>query len=71
MEISIEVWPRGVENKQAKKSSVRFSNTPTNAVIYCSYLMTTNEESMEEEEKGGDDSQNNDFISLSSFELLK
>ena len=33
--------------------------------------MTTSEESTEEEEKGGDDSQNNDFISLGLFELLK
>ena len=41
------------------------------AVIYCSYLMTTNDESTEEESNGGDDSQNNDFISLSRFELLE
>ena len=33
--------------------------------------MTTSEESTEEEEKGEDDSQNNDFISLSRFELLE
>ena len=33
--------------------------------------MTTNEGSTEEEAKGGDDGQNNDFISLSRFELLK
>ena len=33
--------------------------------------MTTNEESTEEESTGGDDSQNNDFISLGRFELLK
>ena len=57
-----------MENKKGKNSSVHFSNPPTNAVIYCSYLMTINEKSTGEEEKGGDDSQNNDFISLSSFE---
>ena len=33
--------------------------------------MTTSEEFTEEESKGGDDSQNNDFIYLSSFELLE
>ena len=32
--------------------------------------MNTSEESAEEEQKVGDDSQNNDFISLSHFELL-
>ena len=52
-------WKDGHEewkNNQGKKPSVRFFNPATNAVIYCSYLMTTSEESMEEEEKGGDDS---------------
>ena len=33
--------------------------------------MITSDESMEEEAKGWDDSQNNDFISLSHFELLE
>ena len=33
--------------------------------------MTTSEESIEEETKDGDDSQNDDFISLSRFELLE
>ena len=60
-----------MENKQGKKPSVRFTNPANNAVIYCSYLMTTSEESMEEQGKGGDDSQNNYFISLSRFELLE
>ena len=55
------------ENKQGKKPSVRFSDPVTNAVIYCSYLMTTSEESMETE-NSGDDSQNNYFISLIRFE---
>ena len=55
---------------QGKKPSVRFSNPATNAVIYCSCLMTTSEESVEEEAKGGDDSKNDNFISLSRFELL-
>ena len=66
-------WKDGHEewkNKQGKKPSVRFSNPDTNAVIYCSYLMTTSEDSKEEEAKYGDDSQSNDFISLSCFELL-
>ena len=58
------------KNKQDKKPSISFSNPANNAVIYCSYLMTTSEEFMEEEAKGGDDSQSNDFISLSCFELL-
>ena len=57
--------------KQGKKPYVNFFNPYTNAVIYCSYLMTTSEESTEEEPKGGDDSQRNAFISLSRFELLK
>ena len=48
-----------------------FSNPVTNAVIYFSYLMTTNEESMEKEAKVGDDSQINDFISMSIFDLLQ
>ena len=64
-------WKDGQEewkNKQDKKPSGCFSNPATNAVIYCSYLMTTSEESIEEEEKGGDNSQNDDFISLSRFE---
>ena len=56
------------KNNQGTKTSVRFYNHANNAVIYCSYLMTTFEESIEEEAKGGDDSQNNDFISLSRFE---
>ena len=58
-------------NKQVNNPSVSFSNTATNAVICCSYLMTTNQEVTEEEAKGGDDSQSNDFISVSSFELLQ
>ena len=57
--------------KQGKKPSVCFSNPENNAVVYCYYLMSTSEESIEEEAKGGDDSQNDDFISLSSFELIK
>ena len=67
-------WNDGHEewkNKQGKKLSVCFSNPTKNSVIYCSYLMTTNEDSTEEEQKGGDDNQNNDFISLSRFELLE
>ena len=67
-------WKDGHEEwkiKQGKKPSVCFSNPATNTVIYCSYLMTTSEESTEKEEKGGYDSQNNDFISLSRFELLE
>ena len=67
-------WKDGHEewkNKQGKKPSVCFSNHATNAVIYCSYLMTTSEESIEEEAKGGDDSQSDDFIFLSRFELLE
>ena len=67
-------WKDGHEEwkiKQCKNSSVHFPNPATNAVIYCSYLITTNEESAEEEAKGGDDSHINDFISLSRFELLK
>ena len=71
MGISLEGWPRVVENKQGKKPSVCFSKPANNALIYCSYLMNTSEESTEEEAKGGNDSQNNDFISLSRFELLK
>ena len=66
-------WKDGHEEwktKQGKKPSGRFSNPTTNAVIYCSYLMTNSEKSIEEEAKGGDDSQNDDFISLSRFELL-
>ena len=58
------------KNKQGKKPYVRFSNPSTNAVIYCSYLITTSEDSTEEEAKGRDDSQNNDLISLSRFELI-
>ena len=60
-------WKDGNEEwkiNQGKNPSGRFSNLTTNAVIYCSYLMTTSEEPMEEEAKGGDDIQNNDFISL-------
>ena len=67
-------WKDGHEEwkiKQGKKVSVLFSNSNNNTVIYCSYLMTTSEESMEDEAKGGDESQNNDFISLGRFELLK
>ena len=67
-------WKDGHEegkNKQGKKPSGIFSNPATNAVIYCSCLMTTSKELIEEEAKGGDDSQNDDFISLSCFELLK
>ena len=61
----------GWEIKQGKKPSGRFSNPATNTVICFSYLMTTHEESMEQEAKVGYDSQNNDFISLSPFELLE
>ena len=57
------------KDKQDKKPSGRFSNPITNAVIYLSYLITTNEDSTEEQAKGGGDIQMNDFISLSSFEL--
>ena len=67
-------WKDGHEewkNKQGNKLYGRFSNPANNAVIYCSYLMTTSEELIEEEAKGGDDSQNDDFISLSRFELLE
>ena len=67
-------WKYGHEKwkiKRGKKPSFRFSNPATNTVICCSCLMTTSEESMEEEAKVGDDGQNNDFISLSHFELLK
>ena len=56
---------------KARRHLFVFPNPATNAIIYCSYLMTTREESMEEEQKSGDDSQCNDFISLSRFELLK
>ena len=55
------------ENKQGKKSSVRFSNSSNNAIIYCYYLINTSDDSTEEEEKGGDDSQDTDFIYLSHF----
>ena len=58
------------EDKQGNKPSVSFSNPIINTVIYFSYLMTTSEESIEKE-KVGDDSQNNNFISLSLFELLE
>ena len=67
-------WKDGHEewkNKQGKKPSGSFSNPATNAVIYCSYLMTTSEELIEEEAKDADDSQNDDFISLIRFELLE
>ena len=67
-------WKDGHEewkNKQGKKPSVRFSNPANNALIYCSYIITTNEDYKEEESKGGDDSQSNNFISLSRFELLE
>ena len=67
-------WKDGHEewkNKQGKKPSDSFSNPATNAVIYCSYLMTTSEELIEEEAKDGDDSQTDDFISLSCVELLE
>ena len=59
------------KNKQGDKPSVSFSNPDNNALICFSYLMTTSEESIEEEANGGNDSQNNDFISLSRFELLE
>ena len=59
------------KNKQGKKPFVSFSNPANNSVIYCSYLMNTSEEYREEEAMGGDDIQNNDFISLNSFELIK
>ena len=67
-------WKDGHEewkNKQGNKPSVRFSNPANNTLIYYFYLMNTSEESTEEEAKGGNDSQNNDFISLSRFELLE
>ena len=67
-------WKDGHEEwkiKQGKKPFFRFYNPSTNAVIYCSYLMTTSEESTEEEPKSGDDSQSNDLISLSRFEILE
>ena len=35
------------KNNRGKKSSVKFSNTANNAMIYCSYLMTTIEDYME------------------------
>ena len=59
------------KNKQGKKSSVCFTNTTNNEIIYFSYLMTTSEDFTAESEKGGDDSQDTDFISLINFELLK
>ena len=49
-------WKDGHEewgNNQGKKPSGRFSNPAKNAVLYCSYLMTTSEELIEEEAKGG------------------
>ena len=67
-------WKDGHEewkNKQGRKPSICFSNPTKNALIYCSYLMTTSEESTEEKPKVGDDSHSNDFISLSHFELLE
>ena len=67
-------WKDGHEEwktKQGNKPSGRFSNPATNAVIYCSYLMTAGEKLIKEEAKGGNDSQNDDFISLSRFELLE
>ena len=67
-------WEDGHEdwkNKQGNKSYVGFSNPNNNAIIYLSYFMITTEKSTEEEEKCGYDSQNNDFIYLSCFELLK
>ena len=48
-------WKDGHEewrNKQGKKPSVHFSKPANNAVIYCSYLMTTSEESIEGGSKG-------------------
>ena len=44
-------WKNGYEEwkiKQGKKPSGRFSNPATNAVIYCSYLMTTSENYIKE-----------------------
>ena len=67
-------WKDGHEEwktKQGNKPSGRFPNPATNAIIYRSYLMTTGEESIEEEVKGGNESQNDDFITLSRFELLE
>ena len=67
-------WKDGHEESkiiQGKKPYVSFSNPATNEVVYWSYLMSTREESIEEESKGGDDSQNDDFISMSRFELLE
>ena len=37
------------KNNQTKKPYVRFSNPATNAVIYCSYIMTTDENFTKEE----------------------
>ena len=59
------------KNKQGKKPSVHFSNPVNNAIMYCSYLMTTSQESTAEEENVEDDSQENDLISLSHVELLE
>ena len=45
-------WKDGHEewkNKQDKKPSGRFPNPATNAIIYCSYLMTTSEKLIVEE----------------------
>ena len=58
------------KNNHGRKPSVSISNSDSNAVIYCSYLMQTIEESTEEE-KDGYDSQNNDLIPLSLFELFE
>ena len=62
---------RNVKLSKERSHLFIFFNPATNAVIYCSCLMTISEESTEEEAKGGDDSQNNDFISMSRFELLE
>ena len=71
MGISLEGWTRGVKKNKGKNPPFSFSNPANNALIYYSYLMTTNDDSTKKEAKGGYDSQNNDFISLSRFELLE
>ena len=60
-----------MKNKQVNKSSVFFSDSATNVIIYCYYLMATIEESTKEEEKVGDENQDNDLISLRPFESIE
>ena len=71
MRISLEGYPWGVEKQGRQETICSFYNPATNAVIYCSYLITTSEYYKEEEAKGGYDIQKIDFISLSHFELFK